>query len=722
METNEAEEREPEQLTDLSQETEDRGEPDGEIEQARHEGLVQQIQQAEENRTAYVGITEERLREVVEEIQGENHEPEYTVQDVRNAVAEEPQLRRIDLSSIPPGMTSAEYIAHYQQTGNTYVDSNTSTNVTMTTSATDETTYVDVGNTTDSVTGANLDAELAGTIDRLIENGEVQIDPENGATVTIGDTPPSKEETLKQFRARARKENPEQYEKDAKHALIEKRIRNLKNIEKKRETYLSKLTLTSEDIAINMKSEIFHTTYNEGMPIETSGCENVLVFDKNFNLLAPEQDSRSSRRVRGSVNIIRTFPRKKRVGLRINRRQYDRANREGNPIVKKYIILDKGVLIASRGGQFKFRVKNNVKINEILELKKKFQITLRSMYDVMEHLVAGIGAVLPPEDFEIIYEMSSLESVNFITVLMRFRDVNITNSVEISKYLGDIIVKQTVEHYPTTNNVIKTIFTPSVSGQRMSYLATDAIGKYVHSHLTAGIHKSFTGFCTGDQNYMLDSPSVIDIEAHVHRLREFVSWESLEGGPHYKMEDINSIGKQYSLRGSRRMKTLPSDSYIHSMIEHVSQIDGGFNRLSNCFNLVNKNGQLTFILDRKTFYLQVIDMFNREVLDKLSDRYMGGSKYFYKPERDQFYKFNSTGMLSVPQLRLEALEVVMNTIPVYMNGKYIKPTLVDTTDPFEGIKFSPSPELMYELANVIMYHLINKLEEYGNTSKVKEED
>jgi len=680
-------------------------EADGEIQEARSEGLLQQLQDTRRNQEAYTGVTLEDVREMVNDL--EAGRPVHTVQDVRNGVVAgvdpvantEPRLMRIDMSNVPTGMTAEEFVRQYQSTGMTYTSTGSTVTGTITTNS-DSTTYVD---------STNLDAEMLETTSRLIDEGTVTVDEENGARIVTGDEPdpplandtPS---TIKQIRAKMRKADPKDYKRAAEVAIANKFVQNIHNLEKKRETYLSKLKIAPDEIAVDMKGHMFFNNFYDH--IDSIRASKSFTFNKNFDLFHKFHGRRQGKpSQRLAVNAIR-----------LNDIHLSNVNVDSTPVIKKYFFINRTAFLESRGQRIKVTKRNNVTISDILDISKKLRRASTLMEESIVYLRDAIGNVLPPDDFEIFYQLQSLTEDNPVTVLLKFRDVVVTNSIELSRELGTMILKLEGTHHMAPNKLAPyLVFQSFPSGMRMTFNSEDAVAGWRHSHLTQGIANGFNAFCTGNQDYTLDQPSALEIESHIHRLKEFVSWESLEGGPHFRIENINPIGTKHHPIKNSRGRSVATDSYIRGMIKVINETDGGFGSFSDCFRITNVNGALSFVVDRVTFYTRIIEMFDESALNnlRLHDR---NKRYYYVPQANQFYRVRTNIEVEPRRLQEEAIKKIATIPPVYMNGKYTKPTIVEQSDPFAGKRFSPHPDVMNELINVILYHLTNKLEEHGKSS------
>lgn len=606
-------------------------------------------------------------------------------------------------SNIADGAEEPTRVVHFDEAWSQTTDATPAANITISTNGAD-TTYVNLEGT-DSTT--NLDTEMMETVERLIEDGEVKVDTEKGEEIVRAEdekSAPKVPETPKQIRARQRKENPKEYEYRRRLVIMQKTATNVANIEKKRKRHLHKEVIGSNVIALDKNGNMMHTTRMMQMEMFKCRFESSLLFDKNHNLMSPDPDNRLRRKDR------KVTP---RTGMRITKKHIFHSTHTHNPTVRKFIVIDKGALLDSEGTDFKIIKRNEMKISELLTVKKRMRIGYHEMIRAIEHLKASIGNVLPPEDFEIIYEFGSLSGVNRISLFLRFRDVVIRNSIEMSRNIGDIIVKQEIEHHINPGYRFPLlIFGSGLSGMRMTFSTADVIAGYQHSHISGGVSTAFSSFCTGGESYSMESPDPMAIEAHIHRLREFVSWESLEGGPYNRIENIDNNGSVHNLHTDPRTVRLPYQAYTTPVMDRINE-RGGFDLFKNCFKLVTHPEKMYFKIDYRRFFSQMIELFDNEFLEgiKVHNR---NRRYHYKPETNRFYRLRDT-VHTKQHLTKHAIQRVAKAAPVYMNGRYVKPTVVEHSDPLNGIRFCPDPDLMNQIANVILYHLTDKLEEYGNT-------
>lgn len=562
-----------------------------------------------------------------------------------------------------------------------------------------------------TVDNLTLDREMEEVINRLIDEGQVTIDRREGEEVVQHEAPAEPERiTPRVHRRRLRETDIEIYRHTAKVILEEKRKANQDNLDFKRgiDICLSSVTITPDMLVVDNRGYFYHTTKFKEVKLNTELFESTIYFDKNFNILSPERDT--NRR-----GVSRSF-RNVKLNPRFIQSHVDQKSLDYDLTIRKYMIIDKNLFVNSKGNDIKILYRSTMlKITEIFYLKKTLKKEFLKAVNAIEHISKGIESVTPPEDFEIIYQMCGLDKIDIGSYYVRFRDITIQNSTGQSKFLGDFIVKQSIEVY----NEIKgrpSITFHKLSGMRLTYNPLDLVRSYQHSHISSGVDGKFRAFCTGSVSYQLINPDIIDIELHIHRLRSFISWESLEGGPYHTIENVDRLGRHYILNTIGRFKkgSLPSPEYVRLFMTHLMS-KGGFDNFRDCFKLVKGPAELYFKVNYPKFYQKMIELFSQNINEIFNKRF--DQRIYYNPTENLFYQVGNS-YSSDNTLMLEAIRIMHRTRnAVYMNGKYVRPVIVSSDNPFKHILFCPSPELMSEIAKVILYHLTEKLKTYGNTRK-----
>ena len=667
-----------------------------------------------ENREAYQNLTEERLRDVVEEVleeaaQAESTEPHPTQTLMEGLEAnemdvpeeteadslqqEEPQPRavRINMADIPVGMTAEEYIRHYQQTG------------TLTTNAT-STTYTSTNISTDATDGQPFRRD---PLDDLFVNKEEKKEP-------IEEIPPTPEEI-----ARIKAERKE-YHAD--------------QLRFKREICVRDMVITKDDLIITFQNGS-HTFYHidiegshqmqktanphtlrrrRGVNKSKSVC-NSLIFDKNMNRLTVYKDGFDKERDR-------------RDGTRIYPSQVYLGSEGGIGDEPFFVVINKNAFINSKGRLWQIRYRSHVSYHRIKQAKKMYMGQFDEIERFMSFMKFNIEMVHPAEDYDIMYSFGGQErhTESHFDLLIKFNDVTISNSIEMDHHIGDIIIKSTGNHWLSHGaDEIRSNVMGSLSGTRLTFTPGDAGRSYQHSHLTTSMC-NFGGFCTGSGNYNNGDGYLTEysIQEHIFRLDTYVRWESLEGGPHYRMENINIHGgvqpiRKHIIGTDREVRNV----YVERLIYEINQTPEQFGTFAPCFTIINQKGNLKFVADYQMFFRKFMEIIPSDKIKEITTQ-LGETVYTYNSLEGTFHVINDMDSVNPAKIIEKAELKMINFNPIYMSGKYYRPRLItrDVGNLLEGLVFSPEPNIMKEIAQLIMYHLTNKLEKYGNTSADEREE
>jgi hypothetical protein len=615
-----------------------------------------------------------------------------------------------DLRSNNP--TPNDVVTHYETTGNLIINADSTTGVTYTTSnnSTTGTTYIPVPPTTDQVT-VNVE----------------------GTQVPPAEPIPIPEERRKKIR--------------------EDRLRmklHLQNesLEYKRSVFAKEMVITKNDLIILADPNAGEHCYNffhfdvEGehkvkdcflryhsytrrrrSGDESVFVENAFVFDKNMKRLAVNRDGIRNK-ISGQEKI-----RTRRDMTRIWNYQISYAYKERGRDVDSdsFIIIDKEEFINSRGRKWKLKRRENLSYSNIKLVRQKFIERFIEVEQFVKRLNEIVSKALPPDEFDIFYVFGRPSNDIFsrltstYCLLMKFSNVTITNSIEMKHEIEELMVTTQGNHYQ--GMVHKMI--GGLSGMRMAFTPEDARANYRHSHLTSGL-SNFTSFCTGGVSYSsMDREELNEFEVHeiIFRIYNFIQWESLEGGPHYKMENIKNFGSRVTIEKNiiGKDRYVPEE-YLTELIGHINATPLKFAYFSECFSLTNQGGVLRFVVDYDKFYDKFIELFDNNTIRDIGRRY-SLPLYTRKMELKEFYSVGSETELIPSLILADAQEKLKNLVPVYLNGKYVRPRLTNfnPTSAIEGMRFCPEPNIMREIAQYILFKLTDKLEEHGNTSESREE-
>ena len=687
-------------------------EPDGEVREAQSEGLAQQLAQADENQEIYQGVTEERLREAINDIIGESHEPHDEQLD--EVVEEQPRAVRVDVNSLPDGITLADHTRYYDQTGNLIVGSSTETQVT-----------VDTNSTTDAVTGSPT--YITDNNSGLIYTGSV--------TVTVdgtGDARPVEEVEIPPM-------SPEETQRMIETVRQNKIAAQEESIKHKRATYLEDISITKDDLVIVVNEDnddifnLYHidvegeylvrdatsnyrlTNRNRGSS-NSKFCRNSLVFDKNMNYLVINADGRRSRGLLSDQKI-----RTRRDRRRIWNNQLNHGSADHYGTEESFVIVDKDTFINSRGRKWKVKRRENMSYLKIKEAKAYYSIRFEQTEMFLKWMKDILNQICSPEDYEILYIFDKFGTslTNIFRLIFRFRDITITNSIEMTHHIGDMLTMTMGKHDLSSLFEVSCMLEGGIHGARITFTPEDARASYRHSHLTSGM-KNFSGFCTGGEDYSAGRESratEYDIHYHYFKISSFLKWESLEGGPHFKMETINAHGNVINLSKTTMSGIDSSIIYIRELMNRVNQHPDKFDYFSDCFSIINTQGVLKFIVNYEMFYEKFIELFDNETIKNIHRR-MGLYLNTYNTLDKTFHEILNESAILPERILKDAKANLQLLVPVYMNGKYIRPHLTNynANAALDGMRFCPEPDSMRAIAQYILYKLTDKLEKHGNTS------
>lgn len=180
-----------------------------------------------------------------------------------------------------------------------------------------------------------------------------------------------------------------------------------------------------------------------------------------------------------------------------------------------------------------------------------------------------------PFDFNTIVGISDAYSFSFINSVIQALESIYPGKYEIqTNYYNRFIVIIKFDEFTITNSkeqfhVIKNMFVKllfdedckltSISGCRNSFSTIELNAGYMHSHLSSvGIFNSttnrileFSSFCLGTgalkQLEMILSSDFNDVtfRLFLYQLEVYLSWESLEGGPYMKINQLTPDSKRY---------------------------------------------------------------------------------------------------------------------------------------------------------------------------------
>jgi len=387
----------------------------------------------------------------------------------------------------------------------------------------------------------------------------------------------------------------------------------------------------------------------------------------------------------------------------------------------KWIVVDKEKFLRSKGTDFSPKWREGFTPVEALEIKRYFVSMFKEIEEFIDYMKKIIGGIYDEENYEIVYNAVPHRK-NAFSIYVQFPDLTVSNSIEIEHTVHNLITRMDGYHnteFTGKGDKNRMAIRRSLDGVRTSFNIKDAKFGYSHSHLRTNMF-GWNTFCMGSEHFMSHIPdtsmSELEFESLMIGMFDHVSWESLEGGPFYKMETIGltssslvNWNREYSIR------TYDQTTVI-AIMEEVRKTD--ISKLKDAFHLVpSSNGNLTYQLDEQWFFSIFVDLFDIVTIEDLhivgDDVY---NPYSYDKERNQFFSERRGGSAGDRAAQLESSRNKVSKIPpIYMNGKYVKPKVVETDEKEEEKREENnrtlcfSPNVIIHIASIIQYHLINDL-------------
>lgn len=196
---------------------------------------------------------------------------------------------------------------------------------------------------------------------------------------------------------------------------------------------------------------------------------------------------------------------------------------------------------------------NKKELEEILEFyfKDRWELQLEpgGTSQNLESIKVIINNMVIPEEklkdrkqfFEFLLrqkEYNRIHSVGMITLLVHFPEINITNSSRQKHKIVDLWMKFRFNFF------YRMLY---MGGVRSSKSYSEYYSGYNHSHMPHGRdceRGTMLSCCLGETNYKTLQTQLYhnfdrtDMTLFMQQLEDYLSWESLQGGPHFRMEAI----------------------------------------------------------------------------------------------------------------------------------------------------------------------------------------
>jgi hypothetical protein len=441
-----------------------------------------------------------------------------------------------------------------------------------------------------------------------------------------------------------------------------------------------------------------------------------LFFDKNLNPLTLIEKRRESSVL--TTKYTRIHP------------DLGRVNNDYNPYVNEnkinYIVLSKEILINSKGKDLGIIAKNQISDSKINVIQQIIQSEFEEMEKNIKRLRESLSSIYNEEDYEIIYKLipdraTPSEQHRFLIHLLH-HDITITNSIEQSHFIGDITTN-VQGHFKLDKLFINT----SLRGRRLTFNFNEYVIGFHHSHLSClpGSGDKSRDFCLGSSNHMFSGVIVnesygdvaindLEFESILLGIEEYVAWESLEGGPHFKIEMLGVDGAPYRYdNGMKFVYRVTSGMAYHqellNLFKEYKEV------LKNAFNLTMVNNIPTFTLDDSKLLLLMHHNIPKAEVKRILIKH-NAKLFFYNEETKSFNK-PATSMTAEQKHKKIEDELKMLS-PIYIDGKFINTSVAVSetlVSDFEGPAIFFDPVEITLIARTFVYKLNKQLEnEYRN--------
>ena len=382
---------------------------------------------------------------------------------------------------------------------------------------------------------------------------------------------------------------------------------------------------------------------------------------------------------------------------------------------EKYLLVNIDKLIRSKGKDFYVRYKQGIGYPEIKRLRMSISEQFKSFTSLTETLNNVVSSVYDSDHYDIIYDSRMGSPKTGFTIAVKFDDITITNSIEQSHHIGTIVVYLEGWAYQDRMRIIK-----QLKALRTSYTVEEAVMGYTHSHLPPG--RSLDDFCLGHDNHMFvqlegqQLVSELELESILIGLQDYIAWESLEGGPHIKMEQITLLPQLSNVEFSVEREA--NYLYAYQMRTYLAMMLKHYDELSEIFNLVRSGKNYRFSYDENKLFEFVAGCI-KEYIEENDNISNLANSYLYNISNHKFFHKNN----DITNWN-DAVNIAKNKLkdyyPVYFKGETTHPVLTNEESGgdimFKDMIPMPYGAALTTIANVIMNMLNNefKKDEYRN--------
>jgi hypothetical protein len=338
------------------------------------------------------------------------------------------------------------------------------------------------------------------------------------------------------------------------------------------------------------------------------------------------------------------------------------------------LIFDFKKFFNSKGKEFIIKFKSEFSYRNILNLKHFLINSLIRNIDKREILRNYTGNIYDEIEYDILSVYSILVNgfeefiINF-WIILKETNIIISNSIEQQKNIGDFYIYLHAECNNYEFNIVS-----SLNGIKVNYSITELINRYTHSHLPSESNERFSNFCLGTSNLFAGISKIneIDFQGLLFGIKDYLRWESLEGGPYKKIEHL-SLLKPVDIE-----ETIIFDS-IYSKDELKYLITAILNHLDvfkSIFKLKCINGKYKFQYNIYELFDVIAEIYQE---DKDLQEIINSQIYFYNRSTKKIFT-SSYKFKDWDNFVNEYKNLLINRLPAYFKGEIIYPVLRNNND------------------------------------------
>ena len=354
---------------------------------------------------------------------------------------------------------------------------------------------------------------------------------------------------------------------------------------------------------------------------------------------------------------------------------------------RKFLVVDKKKFFESQARDFVVKYSGIQNEKKVLNIQNYYINFFNTVKETSEEMKELIGSYYDEDHYDLLFYYDETErSFNFV-IIVKHEDVIVKNSIEQSHYIGTLFtylfgIKKDKDTF---------LLSPYLCGTRPTYSFSEIASDYVHSHLPKDSSRNFNGFCLGhddsifmgmrydsmgEDDYGRYKASSIQLEGLLLAVENFIRWESLEGGPHKKMETISVFGdavRQNSVFDrSKRLDPDISSAQRRNRLIHFLLQPEHLEELKSEFILMKKENHFRFTFNPKSFTEKIVKMINEDQEFRI---------------RMNEYSYDSlTGTVAMvgngetDNLHEEVQKRKERLIPSYINGKIIPAEIISSEE------------------------------------------